>query len=200
MFSYLPWFFWFFFAYHYNRLRRQFSALSRIITDSPLFTKIMWNQIETLTAAPFSVLTRYIWYILTLHSVSTSPPVSWWCHGWLVSYTPLPSIRQTIPKPLVVCAYHRDRNLGMIASRKNLSVFTVSYLYSSMLAGQRQRVDIPAHVRTARKGLLQKGLEEDLCRIVRHVPPTTHLVKGLNWTEPNVRIYGLIDWLIWTGM
>ena len=31
-----------------------------------------------------------------------------------------------------------------------------------MLDGQRQRVDIPAHARTARDGLPQKSLEEDL--------------------------------------
>ena len=31
-----------------------------------------------------------------------------------------------------------------------------------MLDGQRQRVDIPAHARTADKGLLQESLEEDL--------------------------------------
>ena len=29
--------------------------------------------------------------------------------------------------------------------------------------GQRQNVDIPAHAKTAHKGLLHKGLEEDLC-------------------------------------
>ena len=32
-----------------------------------------------------------------------------------------------------------------------------------MLDGQHQRVDIPAHARTAHKGLMQKRLEEDLC-------------------------------------
>ena len=32
-----------------------------------------------------------------------------------------------------------------------------------MLDGQHQRVDISTHARTAHKGLLQKGLEEDLC-------------------------------------
>ena len=46
-----------------------------------------------------------------------------------------------------------------------------------------QRVDIPAHARTAHKGLLQKRLEEDICWIIPHVPSTTHSVKGLNWTE-----------------
>ena len=32
-----------------------------------------------------------------------------------------------------------------------------------MLNGQHQRVDIPAHARTAQKSLLQKRLKEDLC-------------------------------------
>ena len=30
---------------------------------------------------------------------------------------------------------------------------------------------------------LSKNLEEVLCWIVQHVPPTTQLAKGLNWTE-----------------
>ena len=32
-----------------------------------------------------------------------------------------------------------------------------------MLDGKHQRLDIPAHARTAHKGLLQKRLEEDFC-------------------------------------
>ena len=51
------------------------------------------------------------------------------------------------------------------------------------LDGQHQRVDISARARTAHKGLLQKGPEEDLCWIVPHVPPTTQSAKELNWTE-----------------
>ena len=46
-----------------------------------------------------------------------------------------------------------------------------------ILDGQHQRVDIPARARNARKGLLQKRLEEDLCWIVPPVPLTTKLVK-----------------------
>ena len=52
-----------------------------------------------------------------------------------------------------------------------------------MLDGQHQRLDTSAYARAAHKGLLQKRLEEDLCWIILHVPPTTQLVKGLNWTE-----------------
>ena len=44
------------------------------------------------------------------------------------------------------------------------------------------RVDIPAHARTAPNGL-QKRLEEDLCRIILHVPLMTWSAKGLNWTD-----------------
>ena len=36
-------------------------------------------------------------------------------------------------------------------------------LAQAMLVGQHQRVDIPAHARTAHKGLLQKRLEENIC-------------------------------------
>ena len=32
-----------------------------------------------------------------------------------------------------------------------------------MLDGQQQRVDIPAHARTAYNGLLKKRVDEDLC-------------------------------------
>ena len=39
-----------------------------------------------------------------------------------------------------------------------------------LLIGQHQRVDIPAHARTAYSGLLQKRLEEDLCWTVPHMP------------------------------
>ena len=51
-----------------------------------------------------------------------------------------------------------------------------------MLAGQRQRVDVLYHARTAQDDLLWKWLEEDLCWIAHRVPPTTRSVKGLNWT------------------
>ena len=45
---------------------------------------------------------------------------------------------------------------------------------------QHQRVDIHARALTAHKGLLQKRPEEDFCRIVPHVTPTTQSVKELN--------------------
>ena len=48
-----------------------------------------------------------------------------------------------------------------------------------MLDGQPQRVDIPAHARTAHKGLLQKRLEEDLSLIIPHVPLMNQSVKEL---------------------
>ena len=49
-----------------------------------------------------------------------------------------------------------------------------------MLDGQHQKVDIPAHTRTAHKGLLQKRPEGELCWIVPHVFPTTQSVKEMN--------------------
>ena len=59
-------------------------------------------------------------------------------------------------------------------------LLTTSWLAEEMLDGQHERVDIPAHARTAHKGLLQKRLGEDLCGIIPHVAPTTQSVKGLN--------------------
>ena len=41
------------------------------------------------------------------------------------------------------------------------------------------------HARNAHKGLLQKRLEENLCWIIPHAPPTTQSVKGLNWIKLN---------------
>ena len=52
-----------------------------------------------------------------------------------------------------------------------------------MVGGQRQRINVSVHARTAHKGPLQKRLEEDLHWIVHNVPPTIQPVKGLNWTE-----------------
>ena len=52
-----------------------------------------------------------------------------------------------------------------------------------MLDEQHQRVDIPAYARTAHKGLLQKRLQEDLCRVIPHVLLSTQLIKGRNRTE-----------------
>ena len=52
-----------------------------------------------------------------------------------------------------------------------------------MLDWQHERVDLPAHARTAHEGPLQKRLEENLCWIIPHVPLMTQSVKGLNWTE-----------------
>ena len=51
-----------------------------------------------------------------------------------------------------------------------------------MLNGH-QRVHIPAHARTAHKGLLQKRLEEDLSWIIHHVPRRPNWSR--DWNEPN---------------
>ena len=52
----------------------------------------------------------------------------------------------------------------------HLGRWAMPWLAEEMLDGQHRRVDIPAHARTAHKGLLQKRLEEDLCWIAPHVP------------------------------
>ena len=67
---------------------------------------------------------------------------------------------------------------------RHLGGWTTQWSLEEMLDGQHQRVDIPAHARTAHNRLLPRRLEEDLCWIVPHVPPTTQSVKTeLNWTS-----------------
>ena len=46
---------------------------------------------------------------------------------------------------------------------KHLGGWVTPWSAEKILDGQHQRVDTPAHARTAHKGLLQKRLEEDLC-------------------------------------
>ena len=45
----------------------------------------------------------------------------------------------------------------------HLEGWTTPWSAEKVLDEQHQRADIPAHVRTAHKSLLQKRLEEDLC-------------------------------------
>ena len=45
----------------------------------------------------------------------------------------------------------------------HLGGWATPWSVEEMLDGQHEKVDIPAHARTAHKGLLQKRLEEDLC-------------------------------------
>ena len=62
----------------------------------------------------------------------------------------------------------------------HLGGWATTWLAEEMLDGQLQRVDIPAHARTAYNGLLLKRLDDNLCLIVPHVLPMTQSVKGLN--------------------
>ena len=50
-----------------------------------------------------------------------------------------------------------------------------------MLAGQRQRLNILAHTRTAHIGLLMKRLQEELCL---HQPPTEKTTRGSLLNRP----------------
>ena len=62
-----------------------------------------------------------------------------------------------------------------------------------MLDGQHASVDIPAHARTAHKGLLQKSLEEDLCWIVPHAPPMTQSRELVGWCFKPGQPQGIIS-------
>ena len=63
----------------------------------------------------------------------------------------------------MVRAYYRQRQTLQNHPSGHIGGWTTLWSAEQMLDGQRQSVDIPAHSRTAHKGLLQKRLEEDLC-------------------------------------
>ena len=56
-------------------------------------------------------------------------------------------------------------NTHLLGKMHNLQMcmYPVPWLAEEMLEGQRQRVDIPAHARSAHDGFLQKRLEGALC-------------------------------------
>ena len=62
----------------------------------------------------------------------------------------------------------------------HLGGWTLLWSAKEMFDEQHQRVDIPAHARTAHMGLLQKRLAEDLCWVILKVPLMTQSGKGLN--------------------
>ena len=57
----------------------------------------------------------------------------------------------------------RHDSLSKTILHGNLGGWATPWSAEEMLDEQHQRVDIPAHARTAHKNLLQKRLEEDLC-------------------------------------
>ena len=62
----------------------------------------------------------------------------------------------------MVRACHTPRQPLQNHPSGHLGGWAIPGLAEEMLGGQRQRVDFPAHARTAHNGLLQKRLEEDL--------------------------------------
>ena len=85
----------------------------------------------------------------------------------------------------IIRACHTPRQPLQNHPSGHLGRWATLWSAEEMLHGQHQRVDIPAHARTAHNGFLQKRLEEDLYWIVPHVPPTTQSVRGLDWSELN---------------
>ena len=56
----------------------------------------------------------------------------------------------------------RHPSLSKTTLSRHLGGWATSWSAEGMLDGQHQKVDVPAHARTAHKGLMQKRLE-DLC-------------------------------------
>ena len=66
-------------------------------------------------------------------------------------------------RKLMVLACHTPRQPLQNHSSGHRGEWATPWSVEEMLDGQHQRVDIPAHARTAHRDLLQKGLEGDLC-------------------------------------
>ena len=100
----------------------------------------------------------------------------------------------------------RDRNLygsGMshTTTTSPKPSFRASWRVDDTMVGRgnagwtKSKSGHPCHARTADEGLLQKRLEEDLCWIVSHIPPTTQSVSWLNWTELFILLHLLQSYL-----
>ena len=78
---------------------------------------------------------------------------------------PLESLLATVKREKLADLGHVTRHDSLCKSilRSTLEGGRCQGLAEEVLDGQHQRVDIPAHARTAHKGILQKILEEDLC-------------------------------------
>ena len=77
-------------------------------------------------------------------------------------------VNQTLISDLITCIAPWRQPLQNRPS-EHLGAWATPWSAEEMLDGLQQRVDIPAHARSAYQGLLQKRLEEDLCWIVPHV-------------------------------
>ena len=75
-------------------------------------------------------------------------------------------LQELLPKETkthMVRAGHTQRQPLQNHPSEHLGGWATPWSAEEMLDGQHQRVEIPAHVRPAHNGLLQKILEEDLC-------------------------------------
>ena len=93
-------------------------------------------------------------------------------------------------KTRMVRARHTPRQPLQNHSSGHIGGWATPRSAEEILYGQYSRVDIHAHARDARKGLLQKRLEEDLCRIIPHF--TFTLKKNYNCIVP----MGFLPWEI----
>ena len=83
-------------------------------------------------------------------------------------------------KTCMVRACHSPRQPLQNHPSRHLGGSATLWSGEKMLDEQHQRVNISTHARTVHKGLLQRRLKEDLCRIVPRVPLTSQPVESLN--------------------
>ena len=101
-------------------------------------------------------------------------------------------------KICMVWACHTPQQLFQNHSSGYLGRWATPWSAEEMLDGQHQRVDIPAHARTAhREGLLQKRQEEDLCWIICHAPPP-RTPSPLPLDDPMGQGTKLLNWILVT--
>ena len=102
---------------------------------------------------------------------TTASKISWLPYG--STWTSSGNCLET--ETCMVGACHTPRQPLRDHRSRHLERWTTTWSAEEM----HQRVDIHTHCRTALKGFLQKRLEEDLCWIVPHEPPTGSEISSL---------------------
>ena len=99
--------------------------------------------------------TKCLWKLLRFsyleHKTTTGCSRNFWQYNCQETETPMAQACHTPGQPL---QNHLSWHLGGCVT---------AWSAEEILDGKHQKVDIPAHARTAHKGVLQKRLEEDLC-------------------------------------
>ena len=75
----------------------------------------------------------------------------------------------------------------------HLGGWAMLWSVEEMLDRQHQRIDVTAYAKIAHDSLMQKGLEEDPCLFIPHIPSATQSLR--DWTELSTDL-----WTLWGCM